>query len=119
MNAPLRSRRPSHGAIDGRLGAIAAVHRLGAANENATPHDRRFETGAGVCWVALLIGLIPVAAALASGRVWGAEPTLGLMISALGAVGLGYHHARAWRALHSWRAQPERRSSASKRVREV
>jgi hypothetical protein len=98
MNAPFRSRRPPLRGIDGRLEALAAAYRLRAANGNATPHDRGFEASVGLAWAALVIGLIPVTAALASGSIWGAEPTLGLMISALGAMGLGLHYTRAWRA---------------------
>jgi hypothetical protein len=119
MNAPSQSRRPPPRATDGRLEVVAPVYRLRAANENATPHDRGLEAGAGLSWAALLIGLIPIAAALASGSVWGPEPTLGLMISALGAMGLGHHYARAWRARRAWRGRAQYRFRARRQIREV
>jgi hypothetical protein len=119
MNAPSRSRRPPPRATDSRLEVVAPVYRLRAANENATPHDRGFEASVGLSWAALLIGLIPIAAALASSSVWGAEPTLGLTISALGAMGLGHHYTRAWRARCAYQARAQYRLRARKQIREV
>jgi hypothetical protein len=97
VHALLHSSRPPCRSIDD-LQVVGLVHRLPASNENASPRDREWSASAGPSWAALLIGFIPMTEALASRAMWGAEPTLGLVISALGAMGLGHHYARAWRA---------------------
>ena len=41
-----------------------------------------------ILWITFLVGLLPVATALLRGGTWGAEPTIGLFLCALGALGL-------------------------------
>ncbi|HEX7480602.1 MAG TPA: hypothetical protein VF331_22570 [Polyangiales bacterium] len=45
-----------------------------------------------VAWLFLIVGLLPVATALVRGGVWGAEPSLGLLMMALGGVQLAACH---------------------------
>jgi uncharacterized membrane protein len=48
-----------------------------------------------LAWLFLVVGLLPVATALVRGGAWGAEPSLGLLMMALGCAQLAACHRAA------------------------
>ncbi len=99
--------RQRHGTvIEGSLPVIDSGYRLGPRNQNGDPASARWPDAVGLSWAALLIGLLPVVTAVARGGAWGAEPTVGLVLSCLGAVGLGRYYTCA---AHAWAQRRTRR----------
>ncbi len=92
-----RSRRRQLEHIQPSLQAVGSAYRFGASNENGKLASTEWPDALGLSWAALLIGVLPVVTALVRGGPWGAEPTIGLALSSLGAVGLGRYYACAAR----------------------
>jgi hypothetical protein len=89
--------------IDHCLRRLTSAYRLPPANDTATTDPPSWSVGAGFWFTALLIGLTAMATTLTGSSAWGAEPTIGLLMAALGALGLAQGCVRAWRAQARYR----------------
>lgn len=62
-------------------------HKVNSPSDEDAP-AASFDDEPIILWLSLVVGLVPAAYALIRGVVWGAAPTLGLLVCVLSGLGL-------------------------------